>query len=66
MQMVRVCPGGNAIEPSPSVSITAFPFQAHALSVIMHRKTVKTSFIAVKTGALKSVPTRDKATYAGK
>lgn len=51
---------------SPSTSITTFPFQAHVLSLIMHKKTAKASFTAVKTGGLKSVPTRDKATYAGK
>lgn len=64
--MVGVFPCGNAIELSPSTSITTFPFQAHVLSLIMHKKTAKASFTAVKTGGLKSVPTRDKATYAGK
>lgn len=66
MQMVRVCPCGNTTELSPPASITTFPLQAHALSLIMHRETVKTSCAVVKTGGLKSVPTRDKATYAGK
>lgn len=56
----------NTTELSPPASITTFPPQAHALSLIMHRETVKTSCTVVKTGGLKSVPTRDKATYAGK
>jgi len=63
--MVRVCPCGNAIELSPSASITTSPLQACALSLIIHRKPVNICFTAVKTGGLKSVPTRDKATYAG-
>lgn len=65
MQMVRVCPCGNARELPPSASSTTFPLQAHAPSLIMHGKTVKSSS-TVTTGGLKSVPTRDKATYAGK
>lgn len=43
----------------------SLPLATHALSLIMHRKTDKTSS-SVKTGGLKSAPTRDKATYAGK
>lgn len=51
---------------SPSACITTFPFQAHTLNFVMHRKTGKTSFTVVKTGGLKSMPKRDKETYAGK
>lgn len=65
MQIVRVCSCGNATELSPSASITTFPFQALTLNFIMHRKTDKTSFTVVKTGGLKSMPKRDKETYAG-
>lgn len=65
MQMVRVCPYGNARELPPPASSTTFPLQAHAPSLIVHGKTVKSSS-TVTTGGLKSVPTRDKATYAGK
>lgn len=53
----------NRISPA---SITTFPFQAHTLNFVMHRKTGKTSFTVVKTGGLKSMPKRDKETYAGK
>lgn len=65
MQMVRVFSCGKT-ELSPSASITTFPFQAHTLNFVMHWKTGKTSFTVVKTGGLKSMPKRDKDTYAGK
>lgn len=64
MQMVRVFACGNTRELPPAASINTFSLQIHAPSLVLYGKTVKSSFIV--TGGLKSAPTRDKETYAGK